>query len=1601
VVTAAVDEAAQRATERIDELRRHNPNAVRLAALVSTAMRVEPELLRRCRLLLAEADVTAEADLWASDLLAGASPVALTLRPEVARALRSELAALPAALRDEACRLVAAQHRDQHWSARLEERVNELEVRLGSAALDEQEALLLAAVRELREAAQDPSVDRQVQVDIARWLLGALARLPAHLGRSEAGFAAQAAGSIHLDRRTPDETDAPEGERERWLGWLLASADVGQRLPIGVRFTPGRLELNAAGPDTATVDLPATTPVVVDVEARGRQGVQVTRVQLASTDLGSGLSGLLAPVVLPVDVDEVVLGSLDGRRWTVRRGGVPPPAGFDFAEMRAGLRPCLARGEAVARTVDAVMGRAWWTVVTGAPGVGASTVLNAALDEVERMGKGVVVSHFFGVDPTWDDPDAIVASIDAQLRRALRPYGELPQPDPDLPGAHLGDVLGPAGEMAQRLGGIVVAVDGVPGGSADDVKQAMWRLPFPSQPPPGVRYLVSTHHAGGIRDWLEDGDPIERIDLGGEAPDVCREMIAWAAPELRVAFATVPTVELTEFSGAIRIPIPGEPPYVAELTGLSAGNPGRLARLLDWIAAQPPNSVTLDRLPAPLTGRDDEAWEQLERVGLGPTFTGPAVVAGPGCTVADVARAARWTAGTDQLAELLGTAEGLLRIEPAADPSDTVVGPVDPSVVASFTRRYGEGAVTFAHSQHAAIWQVNGPRSPASPYALRNAALHLTMAAAEAEPPVSEVAQQADTPAAIAPVTIIGDVDYLARLVRSAGSQAAREAVARTGTPDPWRAAALDRVLATVGPVIDAEPDLAAGAVVSEWVRLGRDPAELGAPYWPPVLQLERIVDLDTVQPDWFHEVTAPLAAIGPDGHCYLAARGGLRELDPLRGTVLRDLPRGGSAPTLLAAGPADVALAMGGWLLPGSGDEVPPIPTRAAITAIAFAPAGAALGHPDGTITIVQAKRRVLTAHPAALTRLLENEGTLVSAAADGTVCVWEADLRRRLVYRRHRAAVRHLVAGPSFVVSADDSGRVRAWSPVTGDDLVVLPGHRAAVTGIVEFAGGIVTTAVDGSVLWWDLDDEVHRTLRAEGPPVAAVAVVDGPDGGPLLVTAEADGTVRWWDIEQGERRAVRVAGVVGPVAAVLGGPLAIVVHAEGIAGISVPDSPALPDEAAGVALDTSGRQAIVSTPTGWAQVDLTTGELRRDNATADPATRRAMALVDYPRVAWLHDDGTVRTGAQVVAEAVERIAGDPARQRLVLAGTDGSVTFLGVDPSGRRQSLAPPGAPVTALTVELGRVLTGRLDGTVHLEDPATGSSRPSQFAVPGTVTALALATSVCVGCSDGTVWRVDGTGDVRPMGRHEGPVTGMVALKPPEADLLPGWPEFRPVAVSAGRDGLLRAWDLSAGRCIGLVATGSEITSLDAANGTLVARTRAGDLWVVQARLPRWRQPSTIGGAGISTPPALANVSLEVSPEPGGLRVELVGALDLESAMDLVALRLDLVPPAPAVAQRYQAGWGDSTGERSPAIDLVGPWANGDVYLVGRATFGTVVPPEAVRVELVVTSPDLGGPVTLTGTIPAPAEARIRSVTLAPPPDDPAAPPPRDRLTPNLA
>ena len=1549
-------------SELIDALRAANPQAVLLAALVSTAMRVEPELLRRCRLLLPDADVTAESDLWNSALLSAASPEGLTLRPDVARALRADLAALPAALRDDACDLVDRQHRDEHWSVRLEERVNRLELSGGGGAAREQEDLLLAAVGELRDAAEDPSVDRQVSLDISRWLLRALARLPPRLEQTGAGFAAQAAGGLYLDRRTPAEGAGPRGEHEQWLSWLFSSTGAERPLELGVRFTPGMLELNAApGRDVAPIQLPRTEPPVVDLEVPGRRGPLVTRVRLEGDD----------PLAIPVTTDEVVLAALDGRRWTVRRGGVPPPAGFDFAAQRDRLRPCLARDGVVADAITAVTGRAW-TVLTGPPGIGTSTVLNAVLDELATSGRRVLVAwHFYGLEPDWDEPMAMVTSLEAQLRAAMLPYGELPSiEEADSAGRRMEEVLARAATLADAR--IVVAIDGLPGSNFQEVTQELLRLPFPSKPPPGVGFLVTTPFATAVRDWLEDADPWRPIDLGREPSEpVCHAMLEWADAELRVAFRTsrgaVPAQTLSE-----PLQWPELPAFFAdELVELASAVPGRLARLIEWIAGQPPATVTLELLPAPLTGRDDEAWQRLEvtaadvpetsvqqfqadvgsmnPVELVRIWTAPAAVAGPGCTVGDLERAVQGSVSAEVLVHFFEQVPDLFRLGMAPVPADRTVQVVDESVRASHARRYGPEAVSAGHLAFARRWEL-GPLAPASRYELLQAAAH--------------------GGAALAPFTVASEVAFLARLLRAGGVPAARDAVDRAQLEDRDRAAVLERVLATVGPLVESEPDLAAGSLAAEWVRLGRDASKLGEPRWPLVLELERILDLDKVDPAWVHEAARPAVAATAD-RIFVAAAGLVRELDVRTGAVLsstqtrlqaREVP-GPEVPMMLAAGVAGTAVVEGEELSVLTVAGLTRLPARSPVTAVATLPDGAVVtGHVHGLVVIHQTSATVLAGHTGAVVAVAAVNDFIVTAGADGTLRVWERDGRPRLVYRRHRAPVRHVTGAAGCVVSGDDAGGVRAWDPRTGADRVLLEGHAGAVSGIVAVGGGAASAALDGSVRWWNLKGGGARTLRTAGPPIVSVTATEV-----AVITAEADGTLRWWDSQGGALRSARPAGVVGPVRQVLAaGDTAVLVHAGGVAVFPLPTA-AGDDDAeatATVLLDPGGRRARTDIGGAIGDVDLQTGAVRPGAREAGGRVV-ALAAVDEREVARLDSHGTLSIGQRAEADVtgIVRLVGDTPRGRLLAALQDGSVVAIDNASFARREVLGP-GAPVTALALASGAVLVGRADGTVQSDPPSAVAT-----AMPVPVTGVAAWAPgpgragpgyLAVAGSDGSVWSFDTSGAARLMGREAGAVNGLVVLETQDEPSKTVPPARRPIAVSASADGALRAWDLASGRCVAALTAPDGFVALAQARGRVVARTAGGDLWVLRGTAPHWQEAP---GSVVLGP---VGSGLEVTEAPyGQYQLDAELSLSVGFDVDLLDVRVQLLPEDRHDVRdvRVLVARQDGGQPAAPLVPLHEPFAlpgGGRIVLSARAT-GAPARPQGLLVTVSLAAPGLGGPV----------------------------------------
>ena len=414
------------ARRRIERLRATNAAAADLATLLSTAVRIEPALVRRMRLLLPRADVGAELDLWGSDVVASASPLAMSLEPACAEALRGDLAGTAyAELRERAADVVEEVHAGLHWSLRLEERINRLMVRGDARSAQEAEGLLFAAIAELRATAAAGPTAAVEATGLARWLLAALGRIPRALAGTEAAVVAGLGAGTQLDGRFDPASDASSAT-EAWMPWLLSAAAVEPRT-VSARFSDGSLTLNEPGPGEVTLVVPGTDPMVLDVTWHDGTAARHERLRFRPGE----------PAGLHAGADEVILQALTGERWRLARPRQSEAllTGLDFSAVRARLRPCLGRRREADELVQLVYSKQRVVAVTGEPRIGKSALAGAALDTLDRIGY-LVAEHVYGVREGWDEPAIVAASLEAKLRAALGPALDAAReapPDPAPP----------------------------------------------------------------------------------------------------------------------------------------------------------------------------------------------------------------------------------------------------------------------------------------------------------------------------------------------------------------------------------------------------------------------------------------------------------------------------------------------------------------------------------------------------------------------------------------------------------------------------------------------------------------------------------------------------------------------------------------------------------------------------------------------------------------------------------------------------------------------------------------------------------------------------------------------------------------------------------------------------------------------------------------------------------------------------------------------------------------------------------------------------------------------------------------------------------------
>lgn len=265
------------------------PEIVRLATLLSPAVRVEPWLLRRVRAWLApDLPPAAESELWFSALIASRSTTAFVFDDGVVAQLRHCFAAQPEDVQLIAHDIVTWAHEHAPPTIRLEEAVIWHAMR-GSDE-DELNKLLAPALATMLKDARRES-------GIARWAERALPALPATAQQSHAGRMLRRAAQHRVGRVDPSQPHLSPREL------ILVTAGIA-RTWAGVRLRGPDIELSEPPDNRAlAIAVPATEPITLRARAEGfdERVIEVSRGSTQRHRLGSLLSRPRAVEVVTAD----------------------------------------------------------------------------------------------------------------------------------------------------------------------------------------------------------------------------------------------------------------------------------------------------------------------------------------------------------------------------------------------------------------------------------------------------------------------------------------------------------------------------------------------------------------------------------------------------------------------------------------------------------------------------------------------------------------------------------------------------------------------------------------------------------------------------------------------------------------------------------------------------------------------------------------------------------------------------------------------------------------------------------------------------------------------------------------------------------------------------------------------------------------------------------------------------------------------------------------------------------------------------------------------------------------------------------------------------
>ncbi len=1112
--------------------------------------------------------------------------------------------------------------------------------------------------------------------------------------------------------------------------------------------------------------------VRLDVDTTGSGGAQMAGCRSRAQCIGEkwyvGNRGHLVRVVMFVGTnlgakEGFAVASNGGRGDGQGRGqrslqageappGMPllPPEAISFALERQRHAGFVGRDRLLARldqllladTVDR------WVVVTGGPGMGKSAVLAAWLARREAAG-GAVPHHFIRRGwANWDDPEALVGSLVAQIEARV-PEAHEPEADARLaPAARLAAALLRVSErtLVPRGERLVLVIDGLdeydppPGALPGDPLAAF--LPYAL--PPGVSVLCTSRPRHPYIDSLETRGVLEQIDLD-DAPSFADDNVA----TVRAFWEQVaPTLGL-------------DARFVAQAVERAGGNLQHAEMLRRHLSGVSPEQRRVEDIPRGLAASIASAWE---RVAIEPPVVdglGLLCAAHDALTLDELGRVAGWSSEPQRRAFLRGARELLLETQRAGAVSEYRLH--HDAIRAHVAKAIGIDQLAAHHlalAQRLATWPAPADAT-ARRYALHHALPHRAEAGAWADA-----------------WRVAADVGFLEAKCREFGVHDAETDVARTAArcrasgdeAHGEHFADLARALGRESHWLRAGPEATAALV---WNRLRRYgwtasdlDAQLGIPATADMLRVRHAAIRESpalVRNLEGHTDRVAACSVTPDGRQVVSASWD-------KTLKIWDLASGRAVATLEGHTWYVTACSVtpdGRYVVSASWDKTLKIWDLASGRVVATLE-----GHAYGVTACVVAP----------------DGRYVVSASEDKTLKVWDlASECAVATLEGHAYGVTACVVAPDgqYVVSASSDETLKVWDLGSGRAVATLVGHTASVRACVVTPDGrhVISASSDKTLKVWDLASKrAVATLEGHTDGVTACAVT--PDGR-HVVSASDDKTLKVWEMASG-RAVATLEGHTNWVRA-------CVVTPDGRHVVSASDDKALKvwDLASGRAV------AILEGHTDWVRACVVTPDGRHVVSASSDQTLKV----------WERAGGRVLATLQGHTDWVRACAVTPDGRHVVSASSDQT---LKVWELARGRAVATLQghtlhATACAVTPDGRHVVSASVDQTLKVWELASGREVARLEGHTRGVTACAVTPDgrhVVSGSEDKTL-RVWELASGRVMGTLEGHTDVVTAC----AVTLDG----RHV-VSGSEDQTLKVWELASGRAMATLEGHTDVITM---------------------------------------------------------------------------------------------------------------------------------------------------------------------------------------------